>query len=483
MSAATTDLAVEIVAGQRKLVVTSDDPAALDHFDGTSTSIGRTLRLTGPLSARNAAGCRAIRQSLLPKPIGLRTSAGTGDRLGLATAGHVKAFQSFGRGVRPVFAQQSIREMDRLGRSPQQVLDDATFGCVEAGWYGSVGADADHLKSTDDIDRCLAAGFSMFTIDVGDHVGTPPETPTDKHLAGLPWHALEDDQSSAWHRYAGTDIDVGDRSIPITDGELAHAMLKYGPAVATGAAMYRHLAASARSEFEVEIAVDETDEVTTPLEHFYIASELQRLGVRWISFAPRHLGVFEKGVEFVGDPEALFVSIRTHASIARSLGPYKIGMHSGSDKYSIYEGLVAATDGMVHLKTSGTSYLVALDVAAHHEPALLRQIYSVSHRAYTEARASYQVSADESAIPSPANVRDADAASLLGSRATRQVLHVGYGAVLREPDGRASALDAVLRGLLARHREAYGIALEGHLGRHLSPLSRGRRPVRHEAHP
>jgi hypothetical protein len=460
---------------RRRLTVEAFDARALAAFEGTvedaAESAGERYRLTGPLSAHNAAAARDANPSLRPRPIGLRTSAGTGDRLGLATPGHVAAFRAHGQGVRPIFAQQSIREMDRLGRSPQQVLDDATFGCIQAGWQGAVGADADHLKTTADIDRCLEAGFTLFTIDVGDFVTAHTGSPTARDLADLPWAQLEDDLDAARRRYAELRVDAGTCEIAVSDADLAHAMAKYGRAVAEGAAMYRHLMNRARHEVEVEIAVDETDEPTTAAEHVYIATELARLGVHWVSFAPRHLGTFEKGVEFAGDRDALYASIRTHAGIAAALGPYKIGMHSGSDKFSIYAGVMEATGGLVHLKTSGTSYLVALGIAARFDPALFRRIYDASVSAYRAARASYYVSADLTSVPDPTSVADEDLPSLLDTPATRQILHVGYGAALRTEAGAASSIDVALREVLTEYDDAYSQALADHLGRHLSPFA------------
>ena len=43
-----------------------------------------------------------------------------------------------------------------------------------------------------------------------------------------------------------------------------------------------------------------TDLPTTPLEHFFIANELTRLGVRFTSLAPCFTGRFEKGVDYIG---------------------------------------------------------------------------------------------------------------------------------------------------------------------------------------
>ncbi len=113
---------------------------------------------------------------LKPQPLGLVTSAGMGDRMGLATAGHVRAARAVGGRIAPIFIQQSIREMNRTGRTPQQVLDDATWGIFAEGWQKPHGADADHLKSFEDIDICLASGYTFFTIDPGAHVDNRAET-------------------------------------------------------------------------------------------------------------------------------------------------------------------------------------------------------------------------------------------------------------------------------------------------------------------
>ena len=37
-------------------------------------------------------------------------------------------------------------------------------------WKGPCGADADHLKTCDDVDAMFAAGFTFFTIDPSDYV-------------------------------------------------------------------------------------------------------------------------------------------------------------------------------------------------------------------------------------------------------------------------------------------------------------------------
>ena len=130
---------------------------------------------------------------LVPRALGGATSAGLGDRLGSATVGHARA--TMGTGVAPVFAQQSIREMTRTHRSPQDVMADAAWGVLASGWREAWGADADHLKSTGNVDRCAAAGFVLITIDPGEHVDDEADgrsgSDLDAALDALPWGALE----------------------------------------------------------------------------------------------------------------------------------------------------------------------------------------------------------------------------------------------------------------------------------------------------
>src|SRR5665811_1028543 len=169
-------------------------------------------------------------------------------------------------------------------------------------------------------------------------------------------------------------------------------------------------------------------------EHIYMGTEMKRLGMEWVSFAPRYVGGFEKGVEYIGNRDVLFQSLVGHSHIAQALGPYKISLHSGSDKFSIYELAATATGRLVHLKTSGTSYLEALTIAASYAPTLFREIYEVSREAYRGARTSYQVSAQLERAPASGDVSDEQLIALMASFDSRQILHVGYGAVLTSED-------------------------------------------------
>ena len=74
--------------------------------------------------------------------------------------------------------------------------------------------------------------------------------------------------------------------------------------------MGRRLSEHSQQPFELEVSVDERETPTSPAEHLFIASELRRLGVRWVSLAPRFVGRFEKGVDYIGDLDAFEAECR-----------------------------------------------------------------------------------------------------------------------------------------------------------------------------
>jgi hypothetical protein len=453
--------------GGRVLVVDGDEHG----FVGVGRGPGETLLC--PLTRVNAQVLRQRLPWLRPVRLGLTTSFGFGDRLGLATPGHVRAVRRFadrGRRIAAVFAQQSVRENARTGRAPQGVLDDAMWGIFQEGWCGAWGADADHLKTLEDIDDFAAAGYTLFTIDPGDYVDDEIHPAVlEAKVRALPWGALEDTQGDFERRYLASPIDLGGSTCAFERERLWRAAVKYGRAVAHTTAMYRRLASRLGDrEFELEVSVDETSSATTLAEHVYVAGELRRLGVRWVSLAPRFVGRFEKGVDYIGDPETFARELAEHAAVAGgALGPYKLSLHSGSDKFSIYPAMARLTGGtggrLVHVKTAGTSYLEALRAVAHADPELFAEVVSLARDRYRSDRVTYHVSADVDNVPPPDSIAIERLPSLLDQFDARQVLHVTFGSVLERFGGR-------LHGVLEANEDRYAAHLEEHLARHLGPL-------------
>ncbi len=453
---------------ERRLVILAEAGKAAGFEGERSELAGKTL-LTGPLNAQNAAFLRAAFAWLNPRLLGLQTSAGLGDRVGLATPGHVRAVRETGGKIAPIFVQQSIREMTRTGRTPQQVMDDALWGMVAEGWQGGFGADADHLMTEQDVDACLACGYTFYTIDPRAHVDDRVEHASPDQLKQSIQQLPAEVRPEA-SGLAGKVLDIDGRAIEFTPPVLATAAVKYGRAVLHVAVLYRHLAEKAGSRpFELEVSVDETDLPTTFTEHVYIARELRRLGVKWVSLAPRFTGRFEKGVDYIGDLAAFEADVAGHAAIARQMGPYKLSLHSGSDKFRIYPLAAHHTRGLVHLKTAGTSYLEALRTIAAIDPVFIKEIYRFARSRYQTDSVTYHVSAQLPRAPEPEVVQDWPA--LLDQFDARQIFHVTFGSVLTDRSaGEGQGFYSHFIELLQQNEELYAENLHSHFRRHLKPF-------------
>ncbi len=211
---------------------------------------------------------------------------------------------------------------------------------------------------------------------------------------------------------------------------------------------------------------------TAPHEHYFVASELKRLGVRWVSLAPRYIGRFEKGVDYIGDLREFEAYFARQVAIAKALGPYKLSLHSGSDKFSIYPLAARLAGNLVHLKTAGTSYLEALRAVAQVDPVFFREILRFAIANYEKERVTYRVSGRLDRMPDPDRLTDSALAATLEQFDTRQALHVTFGAVMTalKADGTYLFRDRLYE-VLRSDEEAHYAALEAHILKHIKPFS------------
>ncbi|MGH7494752.1 MAG: tagaturonate epimerase family protein [bacterium] len=463
--------------GEKKALFISSTPdshTAFSYFEGEELEIDPSLKCC-PLHHQNAEALREAFDFTRPVLIGLENSFGLGDRLGLANPAHLRALAA--TPLRAILAQQSIRELERTERTADEVMDAATWAVFQEGYRKGFGADADHVKTTEHIDRMMKAGFTFFTLDPSAHVineaATLPDAELSQRFEALQWEILADTPEGIRSRYEGKTFRLSsDFEIHPAAGEIRRALVKYGAVVAHAATLYRHLENKYRSRpFEVELSVDETDSPTTPFEHFLVANELKRLGVKLVSLAPRFVGEFEKGIDFKGDLALFEKEYAKHVKIAEALGPYKISIHSGSDKFSVYRAIGALQLGHVHVKTAGTSYLEALRTLAARAPELFGEILDFARRRFEADKASYHVSAKLDRVPSARDCTPERFLRLFDDNHARQVLHVTFGSVLTTKDGAGKPVfkDRMLRTLEQHEAEHYE-NLQHHFRRHLEPF-------------
>lgn len=465
-----------IKEGLDKFLILMGDENSLSSSGFLGTIIEKESQkfLKCPCSHKNAEQLRSIFEFTNPDLIGKVNSYGLGDRLGNAGAAHLKAIRN--SGFKPVLAQQSIRELERTRRTGEDVLDAASWAVFQEGYTDGFGADADHLKTTDDIDRMVNAGFTMFTIDPSEYVVNEALTMEKDDLlnsySGLPWKDLNSDPGEHLSYYSNRMIKLNNgSSLEPDEEEVLRGMVKYGGVIAHTKMMANYLKQTYPDHpAEFELSVDETDQPTTPLEHYLIVSELNRLGVDLVSLAPRFFGDFEKGIDFKGDLEAFRKDYERHLAIAEQFGGYKLSIHSGSDKFSVYEAIGSLDTGAVHVKTAGTSYLEALRTIAQVQPDLFREILNFSLKRFNDDKKTYHISANPDQIPDPDRVSDHELPALLNDNHARQVLHVAYGSVLSGAGSEKSQFKKQLMNALSSHEERYEKNLEEHFIKHIKPF-------------
>ena len=416
-------------------------------------------KLKAPLNHKNAEALRKLFPFTSPsRVLGKERSFGLGDRLGIAAPGHIRLFEKYD--AYPVFAQQSIRELTLTNRTFQDVLDVSTFSVFRDGFKKAWGADGDHLKAEKDVKNALSLGFTIITLDCSEHINNDV---SGKNTPPLPGNLAE--------KYLGKEFDIGENiHLSFTEEDLKIMATVYGNAISFAAGIYNKFFKKGKYNADLEISVDETALPTTPLQHYFIARELIDAGVSFASLAPRFCGEFQKGVDYSGDLLQFEKEIKVHAVIARHF-KYKLSIHSGSDKFTVFPAIGKATKSVFHVKTAGTNWLEAMRVVALCDPVLYREVHKYALEAFDEAGKYYHVTADLKKIPDIDKLSDRELPDLFNKNDSRQLIHITYGHILtkKNADGSFVFRDRLYR-LWKDHAAEYEDALVKHIGKHLSLL-------------
>lgn len=458
------DRSADAAEGTAAAIVKRDTEKLLavmgEHAGNFAGEVQNGVKLC-PLTVDNALRLQALFPYTKPKSHkGHAFTIGLGDRLGLATPGHVRAIAGYD--VYPVLAQQSIRELSLTGRTFTGVIAAAAFGVFQEGYKGGYGADGDHLKTKAEIRYALESGCTMITLDCSEHIDIQAAAYTDAEVDAA-YAALPADLRTHYEEtYLG-------RELPFI-GALPHAELKrivlvFWDAINHAESCYQYIEEIKTADVDFEMSIDETRTITTPAEHFVIANELLHHGVHPVSLAPHFSGEFEKGIEYSGNLNDFARDFDIHQKIADHFG-YKLSVHSGSDKFSVFSTVGRVTGCHVHVKTAGTNWLEAMRVVARHNPALYRKAhkFALEHRA--EAEQYYHVSTNPAEIPNIDLQNDAYLPEYLQLPASRQTMHIAYGLLLDQDWFRDEFFP-----FMSAYEEEYYAGLVSHIGRHLLYLT------------
>ncbi len=372
---------------------------------------------------------------------------------------------------------KSNREHTFIGTEPSSVRAEADAAVKALGWQKAYHVDADHIR-LETVDRFIAPS-DFFTIDVADSIGKPAGATDVK--AFVDRHP----------ELVGTvSIPRIDRPFEITRAEVERVTNMFLLAAQDAGKIYRHIRdAKGAGNFITEVSMDETDGPQTPPELLIILAALGDEQVPVQTIAPKFTGRFNKGVDYVGDLKQFEKEFNDDlAVIAFAIQQFglppslKLSVHSGSDKFSIYEPMrraLKAFDAGVHLKTAGTTWLeelIGLAEAGGDGLEIAKEIYAYAIERVEEFCAPYAavIDIDESKLPPAGAVNGWSSTQFTDSLrhnprnprfnpSFRQLLHVSFKVAAKKGDRYLNALKKH-EAVIARN------VTENLFERHMKPL-------------
>jgi hypothetical protein len=285
---------------------------------------------------------------------------------------------------------KSFREHKTVKSGPASVRKEADEAVKALGWQGQYLVDADHINM-DTVDDFVPHS-DFFTLDVADYIGKP---------------ANSSDIESFVEKYSKY---IGPLSIPgiespfdVSEAFINNVATNFLFAAQEAGKIYRRIAdLKGNEDFIAEVSMDEVDNPQTPAELFFILAAIADAGVKAQTIAPKFTGRFNKGVDYVGDVAQFAkefeedILVIKHAISEFGLPEnLKLSVHSGSDKFSIYQPIreiCQKHDTGVHVKTAGTTWLeelIGLAEAGGEGLDLAKAIYAKALDRFDELTSPY----------------------------------------------------------------------------------------------
>jgi hypothetical protein len=410
-------------------------------------------------------------------------SFGMGDRFGHQGKAQLRACvlaTELGAEFIPVW-NKSNREHSFIGTDPASLRAEADNAVKALGWTKAYHVDADHIR-LETVDRFIAPS-DFFTIDVADSIGKPAA-------------AAEVQAFVNRHPELTGEISIPhiDRPFTITRAEVERVANKFLLATQDAGKIYQHIVKAKGAEnFITEVSMDETDSPQTPPELLIILAALADEKIPLQTIAPKFTGHFNKGVDYVGDVKQFEKEFNEDlAVIAFAIQKYglppslKLSVHSGSDKFSIYEPMRKALkkfNAGVHIKTAGTTWLeelIGLAEAGGDGLEIAKEIYAYAIEHVDEFCTPYAsvIDIDKNKLPGAAVVNSWTSQQFISAlrhdrknpdynSSFRQLLHVSFKVAAKKGDRYLNALKKH-EAVIAKN------VTENLFERHLKPLLLGK---------
>ncbi|NVM34467.1 MAG: hypothetical protein HWN81_02655 [Candidatus Lokiarchaeota archaeon] len=369
-------------------------------------------------------------------------SIGTGDRFGCQGKAQLAAIikaQEKGINIAIVW-NKSYREHLITKTKPLDVLKEAQDAVRELNWEGNYYIDADHVDLSN-VDSFIDSS-NYFTFDIAKFIG---KMASDRDIKTF----IEK------YKYLTREIFISNinKTLNIKIEQLNGVAENYLLAIKEARKIYNKVERKkGKGNFIVEISMDETIKPQTPIDILFILAAIADMNIPVQTIAPKFIGRFNKGVDYKGDINQfaeqfeLILGIIQFAKQEFSLSDnLKLSIHSGSDKFSIYntiKKLIKRFNTGIHLKTAGTTWLeelIGLAMSGNEGLEIVKEIYIKTYDRYDELCEPYSlvIDIDKIMLPNPKEVTKWSSEEYIRTLAHdkscpdynlcfRQLLHLGY---------------------------------------------------------
>ncbi|MBQ0067785.1 MAG: hypothetical protein KBS60_06365 [Phascolarctobacterium sp.] len=235
------------------------------------------------INANNAALVRRYIKWTAPSACGtMGISIGiTDSRAKMGTA----AAESFkNRQIKPVFGDCSPEKLQAEQRNLLNMADDATWGVLEADYREGYGINAAGLKTEEEIVKALLYGYSMIGVDATDKIVQDNVKLSDEEIAKKFEAFPIEFQAAVNASYLNVEFQVGKHKISFKPKKVRRIVLEYGEVIMHIQYIYNTYLKPTPWPIDFELELRRDGRPLTVQEHYLIANELERNGVRLTSF-------------------------------------------------------------------------------------------------------------------------------------------------------------------------------------------------------
>lgn len=386
--------------------------------------------IVAALNANNAAVVRRFVKWAAPSACGTRgASVGFSDWLGEADAFAADLFAK--RQLKPVLVDYSAADSAALQRNFLEAVDTATWGVLEAGYREGYGANAAGLKTEEDIVKALLYGYSMIGFDCSEKIDLSVEKLSDDEVEKRFEQFNDAFRAAVNASYLNAEFKVGGGKISFEEAQLHRIILEYGEAIMHVQFIYNSYLKNTPWDIDFELSLSKPGKILTPQEHYLIANELERNGVKLSAVC----------LDLLNETELAAENLQLHCDIASTF-EYRLSLANADIALADPAAVMKYAKGKAHFKLNNILWMSAVQLIADGDAELYVKIAKI------------------------AGVEPAPAEKICGTEAGR-ALALCYRRALNPQEG---GLAGEVKEFLAAHKEAYAEAVRANVNCFLKKL-------------